>query len=57
MGDATPEPKVLAAGVSGAVATVLIWAATLAGLDLTPEVAAAIATLVAFVAGYFVSNS
>lgn len=44
--------KVAAAGIGGAVATVLVWVAEMAGLEVTPEVAAAFATIVAFGAGY-----
>jgi hypothetical protein len=46
------HPKVAAAGLAGAAATVLIWIGELAGVEVTPEVAAAITTIVAFAAGY-----
>ena len=49
---ATPTPKVAAAGISGAVALILVWAAGLFGLEVPPEVAAAFAVILAFVAGY-----
>lgn len=49
---ATPVPKVAAAGVSGAVATLAIFIATQLGVELGPTEAGAIATLVAFVGGY-----
>lgn len=47
-----PKPKVAAAGVGGFAATTLISAAALAGIDLPPEVAAAIVTVASFGAGY-----
>lgn len=47
--DARPTPKVTAAGLGGAVTTLIVF---LAGPDISPEVAAAIATLVSFAAGY-----
>lgn len=46
------NPKVAAAGIGGAVTTVLIWGATAAGIEIPAEVAAAIATIIAFGAGY-----
>ena len=50
--DITPVPKVAAAGVGGAVATVLVFIANQFGLDVGPEVAAAIATILAFAFGW-----
>lgn len=50
---ARPVPKVEAAGVSGAAAVLLVYVATLFGLDVPPPVAASVATLAAFVGGYF----
>lgn len=47
-----PVAKVAAAGTGGAAATVLIAIASQLGLDLPPEVAAAITTVLAFAAGY-----
>lgn len=46
------SPKVQAAGVAGAVTILLVWAASLFGLDVPPEAASAFTTLVATVAGY-----
>jgi len=57
-GSVAPRPKVAAAGIAGAAATILIWILhDLAGVDVTPEVAAAIATILAFLAGYFTPQS
>jgi hypothetical protein len=50
---AKPTPKVAAVGVAGAVTIVLVWVAGLLGIEMPPEVAAAIATLLTFGAGYF----
>lgn len=46
------HPKVAAAGIAGAVTVVLVWAASLAGVAVPPEVASAVTTLIAFGAGY-----
>ena len=53
-----PRPKVAAAGIGGAVTTIVIWLLNdMAGIEVTPEVAAALATIIAFVAGYFTPQS
>jgi len=51
-----PEPKVAAAGIGGATATVLVFAATQAGIDMEPAVAAAFVTVVTAIVGYFKTN-
>lgn len=51
-GSAQPTPKVVATGVTGAAAIILVAVANKLGLDLPPEVAAAIVAVAAFVAGY-----
>jgi hypothetical protein len=57
-GSLAPRPKVAAAGIAGTITTVLIWILhNLAGVDVTPEVAAALATVIAFAAGYFTPQS
>lgn len=51
---AAPTPKVASAGVGGVVATILIFLAReFTHIELTPEVAAAIATLIAFGSAYW----
>lgn len=40
-------------GLSAAAATVIVWIATQAGLDVTPEVAAAFVGVIAGVVSYF----
>lgn len=47
-----PEPKVAAGGAAGAVTIVLVYLASLAGLDVPPEVASAFTVLVSFGAAY-----
>jgi hypothetical protein len=47
-----PYPKVNAAGFGGAVATVLVFLAPLVGIEVPAEVAAALATVLAFAAAY-----
>lgn len=44
--------KVQAAGAAGAVATLLVWLATFAGVEVPAEVAAAVTTLLATAAGW-----
>jgi len=50
-----PRKKVAAAGAGGGASVALISLAAYLGVDLTPEAASAITTLVAFAAGYFKS--
>ena len=47
-----PVPKVAAAGVGGSLAVVLVYVASLFGLELSAEVAASVVGLVMFAAGY-----
>lgn len=47
-----PVPKVAAAGIGGAVATLVVYLASLAGAEVPGDVGAAIATVVAFAAAY-----
>lgn len=46
------SPKVAAAAIAGAIATILVWLIGLTGVDVPPEVSAAIATALAGGAGY-----
>jgi hypothetical protein len=52
-----PEKKVTAAALAGAVATILVWILHLTGVDIPPEVAAAITTILAAVAGYMAPHT
>lgn len=48
-----PVPKVTNATAAAAVVTILVWVASMAGVDVPAEVAAAAVTLVAAGVGYF----
>lgn len=48
-----PTSKVSAATAGGAAGLVIVFVARQFGLEMEPEVAAAVTTLLAFVAGYF----
>jgi uncharacterized membrane-anchored protein len=51
--DYTPVPKVAAAGIGGSIAVIVIWIAqTYLNVVIPAEVAASIATVASFVAGY-----
>lgn len=49
---ATPTPKVATAGIAGALAVLAVWVAGLFDVEMTAEVGAAIAAVLAFVGGY-----
>lgn len=46
------HPKVQTAGIAAAATVLVVWAASLAGLDIPPEVSSAFTTIVAFAAGW-----
>ena len=50
------HPKVAAAGVAGAATVIVLWIASLLGLDIPPEVASAIPVVIAVAAGYLRSS-
>lgn len=51
------NPKVAAGGVAGAVTIILVWILnTGAGVDVPPEVASAITTVLSFAAGYMMPS-
>lgn len=58
------QPKVKAAtggaGAAGAITVVLVWVLSMFGVDVPPEVASALTTLIAaagaFLAGYYKPN-
>jgi len=50
-----PVPKVTAAAVGGAVATLIVSALSAAGVHVEPTVAGALATVLGFAAGYLKS--
>ena len=52
-GSNAPVPKVVAAGLGGALATLLVWLlAAFGGPEVPAEAAAALSALLAFGAGY-----
>ncbi|MDP9456959.1 MAG: hypothetical protein M3Q49_11630 [Actinomycetota bacterium] len=56
-GSSAPTPKIAAAGIGGAIATILVWVVGLLGLEVPAEVAAAFATVISFAAGYLKGDS
>lgn len=51
---ALPNRKVIAAGVGGALVSVIVWGAGLVGFEVAPEVAMSLVTVGAAVFGYMV---
>lgn len=51
-----PTNKVAAAGIGGSVSIVLVWIAGMFNLEVPPEVASAVTTIVAFFSGYLVKE-
>lgn len=51
-----PVPKITAAGVSGAITTLLVVVANAVGLDLPPEAASALVLLGTLAGGYWESD-
>lgn len=49
------NPKVAAGGTAGAATILLVWLLAQAGVDLPPEVASAVTTLIGFAAGWLKS--
>lgn len=53
----TPTRKVGAAGLGGALATAVVWAlGAFAGVDVPDEVAAGLASVVAFATGWWITE-
>lgn len=52
--EAKPSAKTGLTVTAGAVVTVLVWIATLNGIEVPPGVAAAVTTIIAGVVGYLV---
>lgn len=48
----TPQPKVVAGGAAGAAAILIVYVASLFGLEVPGEVGAALAALLSFAAAY-----
>lgn len=49
------NPKVAAGGVAGAVTILLVWIASMLGLDVPPEASSAFTVIVGVAAGYIKS--
>jgi hypothetical protein len=47
-----PRPKVVAGGIAGAASILVVYVASLFGLDVPPEVASAFTVVVSFGASY-----
>ena len=52
-----PEKKVTAATLAGAIVSIAVWIMHLTGIDIPAEVAAAITTVLAAVAGYLAPHT
>lgn len=48
----SPVRKVAVGGAAGAAATVIVWGLSFAGIEMPPEVAAAVAVLITFGTSY-----
>ncbi len=53
----TPTTKVTVGALAGAVTIILVWAVSLAGLDIPAAVASAITVLITFAASYLVTET
>ena len=51
--DPTPVPKVAAAGIAGSLTVLLVFILGQLNFEVPPEVASAVTTIIAFLAGYF----
>lgn len=53
-----PSTKISAASIGGALTAIVLWGVNhFTGVDVPPEVAAAITTVVAFLLGYFIPET
>ncbi|MFZ9846308.1 MAG: hypothetical protein ACO3JT_09075 [Candidatus Nanopelagicales bacterium] len=50
------SPKVTAATAAAALVTIIVWIASLAGVDVPLEVAGALTTILVAIAGYAVTD-
>jgi len=49
-----PKPKVAGGVLAGALSVIVIWVASLAGVEVPGSVGAALATVIGFLAAWFV---
>lgn len=54
--DPTPQPKVIAMGLGGAITTLVLLILSNYGFEASPEVAGALATIIGVSLGYITSN-
>jgi hypothetical protein len=47
-----PTPKMNAVGIGGAVAIILVWGLSIAGIEMPAAVASAVATVISFALGW-----
>jgi len=57
MNASTPQRKVVAGGATGALSSIVVWLLQQQGIDVPPEIAVAITTLLSFVVSYLVPNA
>ena len=50
------SPKVTAAAVAAALVTIIVWGASLAGLDIPEVVQGSLITIIVAIAGYVVTD-
>jgi hypothetical protein len=53
----TPTRKVSAGALASALSIIIVWGASMAGLEIPPEVASAFTTLLGFVTAWFVKEA
>ena len=53
----TPNRKVGAGGLAGALSIVLVWLLSQMGYSLPPEVSSGLTTIVTFITSYFVRDT
>lgn len=52
-----PVPKVMAAGIAGAITTLIVWIANyMLDVQVPAEVGAGLTTIIAFIAGYYTKD-
>lgn len=51
-----PSRKITSVALAGALTTIVVWLASLGGVEVPGQVAAATTTVLAFLAGYIVAD-
>jgi putative flippase GtrA len=52
-----PQRKVVAGGATGALSSIVVWLLQQQGVDVPPEIAVAITTLLSFIVSYWVPSA